>query len=249
MKRGEKKGENGKLLVIGGSKRIHGAPLLAIRAAAKIADLIYFYSPEKNNQRLLQKMRSKSCLFITIGKRELNKAINECDCILTGNGLEVNAANAKLVERALKAKRVVLDGGALRMAKPERLKECIVTPHAKEFEALFKCKATKANAVKMAAKHSCIILLKGRADVVTDGKRTHLNRTGNQGMTKGGTGDSLAGLASAFHCKNPAFESALAAARTNGTAGDLAFKANDYAFDAEDLIAFIPRALKRIRVN
>ena len=244
-----RKGENGKLLVIGGSKRIHGAPLLAIRAAAKIADLVYFYSPEKNNEKLLQKMRSKTCLFITIGKRELNKAIKECDCVLVGNGLEVNGINAKLVERALKAKRVVLDAGALRMVKPKRLKKCIVTPHAREFEALFKVKASKENAKQKAREYGCTVLLKGPIDFVTDGRRLRLNRTGNAGMTKGGTGDSLAGLAAAFHCNNPSFESALAAARANGIAGDLAFKANGYAFDAKDLIAFIPRALKRIRVK
>lgn len=245
-----RKGENGKLLVIGGSEKIHGAPLLAIRAAAKIVDLIYFYSPEKGNQALLREMRSKTCLFITVKKSGLEKAMRDCDCVLIGNGLEVNAANAKLVASALKlGSRVVLDAGALRMAKPECLKRGIITPHAGEFKALFECKATKENAKRMAAKHSCTILLKGSVDFVTDGRRARLNRTGNAGMTKGGTGDSLAGLTAALHCKNPAFESALAAARVNGTAGNLAFKADGYAFDAEDLIAFIPRAIKKSRVN
>ncbi len=44
-KAGSHKGQNGILLVIGGSEKYHGAPLLAIKAASRIVDLVYFHSP------------------------------------------------------------------------------------------------------------------------------------------------------------------------------------------------------------
>lgn len=242
-----RKGENGVLLAIGGSRLIHGAPLLAIRAAAKVADIVYFHSPEKGNARLLRKMREKTSLFIAVEKKGLQKTIGKCDCVLMGNGLEVNGQNRRLVNGLLKRylqKRFVLDAGALHLVEKKNLRGCIVTPHAGEFKALFGCEANEKSAKAVAKKFNCVVLLKKGRCFVTDGRRTYANNNGNAGMTKGGTGDVLAGLTAALYCKNPAFESAKAAAWANGRAGDLACKRQGFAFDAEDLLVFIPEALK-----
>jgi len=242
-----RKGDNGVLLAIGGSRHIHGAPLLAVRAAAKIVDIVYFHSPEKSNANLLRKMREKTALFIAVDRKGLQKTVEKSDCVLIGNGLEVNAQNRRLVNGLLKRhpqKRFVLDAGALRVADKRLLRNRIVAPHAGEFKALFGCEANGKNAKAMAAKWGCVVLLKKGGCFVTDGRRAYSNANGNAGMTKGGTGDVLAGLCAALYCRNAAFESAKAAAWVNGRAGDGAFKAQGYAFDAEDLLVFIPKALK-----
>ena len=63
----------------------------------------------------------------------------------------------------------------------------------------------------MAKKYHCNIVLKGHIDIIARPDGTiSLNKTGNAGMTKGGTGDVLAGLVAALACKNDAFTAAVA---------------------------------------
>ncbi|OIO26094.1 NAD(P)H-hydrate dehydratase [Candidatus Micrarchaeota archaeon CG1_02_55_41] len=229
-----RKGDNGRLLVAGGSKKYHGAPLLAIKAASRFVDLIYYYSPHAPNAQVKQKNKC----FISVEKPNPNRV----DCVLIGNGLDVNPENKRLVNQLLKkSKRAVLDAGAIRMAGS--FEGTIVTPHAREFEDVFKLKASKANALRVAKQNNCVVLLKGKIDFIASPARVRENRTGNEVMTRGGTGDVLAGLCAALHCKNPAFESACAAAWINGRAGDK-LKRRRRVFNAEDLARALPEALK-----
>jgi NAD(P)H-hydrate epimerase len=63
-------------------------------------------------------------------------------------------------------------------------------------------------------------------------------------MTKGGTGDVLAGLIAALACKNDLFLAACAGTFLNGLAGDRLFKKVSYYYSASDLISEIPKAIK-----
>ncbi|MBI5051204.1 hypothetical protein HZC08_00430 [Candidatus Micrarchaeota archaeon] len=72
-------------------------------------------------------------------------------------------------------------------------------------------------------------------DLISDGKKTYVNTIHNQGMTKGGTGDVLAGLAAALFCKNSPFISAKAAAIICGSAGNSLKKKFGFNFSASDL--------------
>ena len=245
------KGENGVLCVVGGSERYHGAPLLSIKAASRIVDLVFFFSPAKLNYSVLAKMKSQSNCFISLqNEMELEKRLVTSDCILMGNGLGVNSKNKKLVNGLLKkfpSKKFVLDAGALHLADKKLLgKNVLVTPHELEFKALFGINASPEEAKKQSAKYGCVILLKQRYCFVTDGKEIVQNKNGNQGMTKGGTGDVLAGLSAALACKNPLFLSAQAAAFANGFAADLLLKEKGFYYNADDLAGEIPFALKKL---
>ena len=89
------------------------------------------------------------------------------------------------------------------------------------------------------------ILLKGFVDVISDGKRTAINKTGNPYMTKGGTGDTLAGICGSLLAQGiDCFDAACAAAFINGRAGDLAAKENRQGLLATDLIEKIPLVLR-----
>ena len=96
--------------------------------------------------------------------------------------------------------------------------EIIVTPHSGEFERLRDMETpdspeAREKAVREFAEEKGVVtLLKGKVDIISDGKQTLLNRTGNQGMTVGGTGDVLAGVTGSLFSRNPTF---LAAARNN----------------------------------
>jgi NAD(P)H-hydrate epimerase len=96
-----------------------------------------------------------------------------------------------------------------------------------------------------ARRNGVVTLLKGPTDYIADGTRVKLNRTGNAGMTVGGTGDVLAGLVGAFFAVHAdAFRAATAAAFVNGAAGDLAFVEQGYSLLATDVLEKLPAILR-----
>jgi len=99
------KGQNGKLLIIGGSERFHGAPLFAAKMASRIVDLVYFSSIPENNE-LIKKMKSKLCDFIAVPQDEVLKIVNEVDAVLIGSGLGVSTGTKTLTNRLLKKTQV-----------------------------------------------------------------------------------------------------------------------------------------------
>ncbi len=147
-------------------------------------------------------------------------------------------------------KKWVIDGGALQMMDPMWLRglsgNVIVTPHKKEFNTLFGVDPTDENAKEMAKKYNCIVLLKGPYDIVCSPTRCVKVEGGNAGMTKGGTGDVLAGLVAALACKNDLFLAALAGSYINKKAGDSLFANVGYYFNASDLIDEIPHVMKEV---
>ena len=241
------KGENGKLLIVGGSKRFHGAPLFAAKIASRVVDLVYFSSVPENN-KLIKKMKSKLCDFIAVPREEVFEVAKNADAVLIGTGLEVGGESKLLTNKLLKDvpnKKFILDADALKVLDKKLLnKNCVVTPHKEEFGILFGEKATKEEAVKMAKKYGCTVVLKGPEDFVTDGTRLKINRTGNVGMTKGGTGDVLAGLIAALACKNDLFLAACAGVFINGLAGDRLKEKVSYYYNASDLVEEIPKTIK-----
>ena len=90
------------------------------------------------------------------------------------------------------------------------------------------------------------VLLKGRIDLISDGRQVKMNRTGNSGMSVGGTGDVLAGITAGLLTKKVSpFNASRISAFINGSAGDLAFEKNSYGLVATDLLERIPQVLRR----
>jgi len=245
------KGENGKILVIGGSEEYVGAPALAAMAALRAgADLSVVAAPERaayainawSPDLITKKLRGR-----WLAERHVSglaKMAAGFDCAIIGPGLgerkETLAAVRKLCEKIEIPK--IIDADAIK-AKPV-LENCIVTPHAREFELLFGERGTRAS-VKSHARENAIVLLKGHVDIISDGRRVAENRTGNAGMTVGGSGDVLAGLCGGLVAQHiPLFEAAKRAARANGLAGDLLKREMGYGFVASDLLGAVPRVMR-----
>lgn len=229
------KGQNGKLLVIGGSTNYSGAPMFELLAARRFVDLLYFY-PAENDPFLIQAVKSIPEAIVVY---DINR-ISQVDCALFGGGMDEDLFDISFVS---KCKKIVLDAGGFAYFSPDEINsKFILTPHALEFERFFEIPATEKNVIEAAKKHNCVILRKGTPDVITDGKRTMKNNTHNQGMTKGGTGDTLAGLTAALACTNPNFESAAAATYINGLAGNMLMKKFGYNFCASDVAEKLPEA-------
>jgi hydroxyethylthiazole kinase-like uncharacterized protein yjeF len=249
------KGQNGKLLIIGGSQLFHAASLWALEVASKILDMVFYASVPENNA-IVQNAKEEFRNGIVIPRDKIDSYVEEADCILIGPGLprvdgmqEGDDDTKILTERLLKAfphKKWVIDGGSLQVITPDLLpKGAIVTPHDKEFRMLFDTEPTTESISEIAKKYSIIILMKGVEDVVCSPSGCINVAGGNAGMTKGGTGDVLAGLVGALYCKNEAFLAATCASYINKKAGESLFEKVGYYFNASDLADEIPVVLKK----
>ncbi len=247
------KGQNGKLSIIGGSQLFHGASLWALKVASRIVDMV-FYSSIKENNALTQQLKSQLYDFIAIPRAHLEEYLAESDAILIGPGMPREEGRAideeptrELTKRLLAAfshKRWIIDAGALQTMDPEWLLQLegrvILTPHPREFEILFHKLPSEESVADTAKKYNSIILLKGEEDIISSSDSQVLVKGGNEGMTKGGTGDVLAGLVAALACKNDMFLSAQAASFINKKASDDLYKTVGPYFNASDLVGKIP---------
>lgn len=260
------KGQNGKLTIIGGSSLFHGASLWALKTASRFVDMV-FYSTIKENKTLTSRLKTELYDFIFVPRSEIDDYIDESDAVLIGPGMMriKNLNNRNLEDNTYEItrrlifkfpeKKWIIDAGSLQIMEADwlkKLKQVIITPHQKEFNQLFKvqCKGPaftegRAFTVRQKAKeYNCVIVLKGPIDIICGQQKCAMNKTGNQGMTKGGTGDVLAGLIAALGCKNDLFTAACAGAYINGLAGDSLFKRAGPFFNASDLCEEIPKLLK-----
>jgi NAD(P)H-hydrate epimerase len=127
----------------------------------------------------------------------------------------------------------------------------VLTPHPGEFARLAGTdistvqSARREHAVHFAMENHVVVVLKGHATVVSDGRRVYLNNTGNPGMATGGTGDVLAGLTAALLAQGlETFAAAQLAVYLHGLAGDLARdELGETSLIASDLLDFLPRAI------
>ncbi len=250
------KGQNGKLLLIGGSKLFHAASLWSLQVASRIVDMVFYASVPENNE-IVQKAKEEFRNGIVVPRSKLEDYINEVDCVLIGPGLprkegeEEGDDDTKVLTEALLKKypnkKWVIDGGSLQTIDPSLLpKNAILTPHNKEFATLFGMQPSAANVSEMAKKYNVVILVKGEKDIVCSSSQSVEIEGGNAGMTKGGTGDVLAGLVAALYCKNGAFLAACAGSYINKKAGESLFERVGPYFNASDLASEIPFLMKNI---
>lgn len=263
------KGENGVVLVVGGSWLYHGAPFLSAMAALRAgADLAYIAVPE----RIAPAVRALSPNVIVIplsdlkltrgAARRVMKVLPEVDVVVVGPGLAQGSEKGigyLLQEAGALGKGMVLDATALFPEILPRVRErrAVLTPHAGEFKRLFgiglrEDVEERAKWVKeKAGEHRVTILLKGHIDVISDGERVAINRTGSPAMTAGGTGDVLTGIIASLMAKGASsFEAAAAAAWINGKAGELAASRLGLHLVATDIIDVLPEVMKRFdRIN
>jgi NAD(P)H-hydrate epimerase len=259
-----RKGENGIVLVVGGSYIYHGAPILSSIAALRCGtDLVYTSVPKINVSAT--RAISPNLIVIPLVDQKLTRgAVNKLlgaiprnlDSATIGMGLAVQEKNAllllikSLLDRDV---RLSLDASAL---IPEILpllsdKNVVVTPHAGEFKRLFgdipsNSKKERISLVEKHAKDNGVtILLKGSTDVISDGKKTFLYTKKIPAMTVGGTGDVLSGLTAGMLAKNRnPLESATAATFINGLAGMAVQKKLGLHMTSMDLLDEIPNVMK-----
>jgi hydroxyethylthiazole kinase-like uncharacterized protein yjeF len=228
----EGKEERGRVLVVGGSRRIPGALLLAAEAALRagagklqaatatsVACAVAVALPEAKVMALREDAHGEP--LATAG--EVVHAAAAIDALVLGPGLLPGASTARLVHALLvaatEATVAVCDAGALAPALEERKARCarVLTPHAGEMASLLGVPLAKVQAApalyaaSLAHESRTVVVLKGATTWIAapDG-RQWVNRGGSVGLGTSGSGDVLAGLIGGLAARGAAPEQAAA---------------------------------------
>ena len=189
---------------------------------------------------MIENLKSDIAVFIPVLEDELWETVEMVDAILIGPGLAEEEENVHLVKTLLtehEHKKVVVDATAMWHLNPSWINSnTILTPHSREFEQVYKCQAISDHVKTMATEYGGVVLLKGKYDYVGNGEELWENRTGNVGMTKGGTGDTVSGTIAALACKNDNFISTLAGIYLVGLVGDRLYERKGTFYNAEDVV-------------
>jgi len=251
------KGDNGDVLVIGGGP-YSGAPAHAATAALRAgADLARVLVPEHIRSEL--QGYSPDLIVRGYDAEQFSPAAldaartmaDNADTTILGPGIGTAEDTRTAIGEFLadQTGRIVVDADALSVVPAvDTDANLLCTPHQGELVAMGgdtsdDWRKRRDLVESFAADLGHTLLVKGAHDVISDGERTRVSRTGNPGMTVGGTGDVLAGVAGALAAVLPVHNAAAVAAYANGRAGDIAAENRGHGLTATDVVEHVPRAL------
>ena len=259
------KGNFGKILLLCGSRGYTGAAALAAQGALRSgAGLVFLGVPEsiyaieavKLTEAIVFPLPEADGKLSADAVPEIQARLEKMDAALIGPGLGQSEGTFRVVKAVLEnfPKPVVVDADGINVLRTHkdilrgRTAPTILTPHEGEFARLggVITEDRAASAQALAGDLGCIVLLKGHATIITDGKHTYVNRTGNPGMAVGGSGDVLSGILVSLLGQGIApLEAAACGAWLHGTAGDLcAGEIGQYGMLPSDMVEAPPRLLK-----
>ena len=259
------KGDYGKILLLCGSRGYTGAAALAAMGALRSgAGLVYLAVPEsiyaieacKLTEAIVLPLPDEGGTIAMSALPEIRRLLPKMDAVLIGCGLGQSEGTRAVLETVLRefSGPVVVDADGINLLAKhmdilrERHAPTILTPHAGEFVRIGgDNKADRVSeTLRFAMKYGCILLLKGHETVISDGKETYVNQTGNPGMAVGGSGDVLSGIIVSLLGQGiEPLKAAACGAWLHGKAGDIcAEEIGQYGMLPTDLVEVLPRLLK-----
>ena len=247
------KSARGRALIVAGSKAMAGAAVLCANAAMRSGVGLVRVATSESAQNAVSSHAFPEVMVAAlpetsggaVSEEALDKVFElyeKMNVLAVGSGLSSDEESTRKFVRALVEKRkspVVIDADGLNALAPFDLHGAdelpiILTPHQGEFLKLLGTKDEDAikdrvqAARDFAVKHHVILVFKGERNLVAapDG-RVVVVPTGNSGLGKAGSGDTLAGVIAGFvgqadAMKIDVFETIVAAVYTAGAAGDIA---------------------------
>ncbi len=254
---GSHKGNNGRVLVIGGGP-CSGAPALAATGALRAgADWVTVCVPSRWLEVVagfapdLIAKPFEGDVLAPADVPVLAGLSREHDVTVIGMGLGTEPQTREALGELLpQIENVVIDADALQPGLPLR---GVITPHRGELSRLTGEKIAEGEGAVPAVaeycqQHDVTVLLKGPADIITDGTSVKKNLSGHPGMTVGGTGDVLAGVVGALHCRTDGFTAACVGAFVNGVAGEIAAGEHGNGLTTGDIAGKVSEAMTRFDI-
>ncbi|MHB8585806.1 MAG: NAD(P)H-hydrate dehydratase [Thermoplasmatota archaeon] len=255
-----RKGDFGRVVIVGGSLRFSGAPAFNALAALRCgADLAVVVAP----RRAADIVAGFSPDLITVPSTRpfpdpklVADASRGANALVIGGGVERTPEAHAALRRIIRQTEVpmVLDAEALHAIRADpsilRGKKAVLTPHGGEFRVLSGAawpareSARKEVIRTLARRFGATVIVKGRWDFISDGSKVVLDREGSPYLTKGGYGDLVAGAAGALLARKISpFLAAQGAAFIVGRAGARAARRNGESTAASDALAEIPAVI------
>lgn len=242
------KGDFGNILVIAGSSSMRGAAAFAALGAYRSgAGLVRVVSVEKcidtisllvpETTYLETEADDYGYMLYDSSKNDILEAMKKASAIVIGCGMGVTNDTMEIMRLVLQNSEVpvVVDADGINCIAKDieiltnRKSDVIITPHVGEMARLLECETNMVAhnrimvAEKYAEKYGITVVLKGAGTIIANERFTAVNHTGNSGMSKGGSGDILAGIiATSVGQGYSPFYAACAGVYIHGLAGDCA---------------------------
>ena len=268
------KGTFGSVLIIAGSERMRGAAVFAalgalrtgaglVRVASveKCIDTVASFAPEATYIQL--ECDDYGFMLYDSGRDALLEAMQKSDAVVIGPGMGVTNDTLEIVRFVVKNAEVpvIIDADGINCIArdieilAEHKSDIIITPHPGEMARLLSCDTKMINenrvmvAEKYAEKYGITVVLKGAGTLIADQNNTGSNHTGNAGMSRGGSGDILAGMIGAVAAQGyNMYDAACAGVYMHGLAGDAAAeKLGQEAMLPRDIIDSISDAFRILK--
>lgn len=268
------KGTYGYMALIGGSVEYSGAIKLANLASSAVscgagvvklavADSLARAVAPYLLESTLYTLEDYGSGHIKFNQEEIDVLCRRTSSIGVGMGMGCTEDTEKILEYLLEnyEGKLLIDADGLNtlsfmdlsLLKNTRA-QVVLTPHLKEMERLcgVPVHQIEENPVKIAKKfareYGVVLLLKGPTTIITDGENVYFSDTGSSAMAKGGSGDVLSGIITAFLAsteKRTVLESAYLGAYVNGLAGELAEIAHSQiTATPRDTVKYVPLAIE-----
>ena len=248
------KGSYGKILVVGGSPGMAGAPALSASAALRSGGGLVTLLTDPQCRDTVASFNP--CVMTDLISRSTLK-LDSFDAIAIGPGFGTEQKSISMTLAVFQYAKcpVVVDADALNCLALESFNLSdhagprILTPHPGEYQRLFPESSQnrqnmELDAMQNSQKHDITIVLKGANTFVTNGRKEYRNQTGNNGMATAGSGDVLTGVIAGLLGQGMlAYGAAQLGVYLHGLAGDLAVKkVGLHSMIATDLVNFLPDA-------
>jgi len=266
--RGSTKFTSGQVVVVGGSKGLTGAVVMAasgaIRAGAGYATVAVPRDLEAIFEAKLTEVMSIGCAsregrLRPAASEQILEATERAASVVLGPGMGREQGTQRLAREL--AKRIkaplVIDADGLNAhagrleSLSSREQPTVLTPHAGELGRLLGRDSDEVAAHRLAStreaaeRSGAIVLLKGDDTIVTDGERLAVNRVESPALATAGTGDVLSGVIAALIARGmEPFAGVCAAVIAHGRAGRAAAAlVGAESVIASDVIDSIPSGL------
>ncbi len=244
------KGRFGHVLIVGGSSGMGGAARLAAEAALKSGAGLVSVATHPDHAAAVMASRPELMVQGVRSGNELAPMLERASVIAIGPGLGTSEWGRGLFEAALAAgKHSVLDADALNLLaeSPQRLADCVLTPHPGEAARLLGKATSDVQANREAALEALLeryggpVVLKGAGTLIgAEGGIPWLCVHGNPGMAAPGMGDVLTGVVAALLAQGLSpTAAAVAGVDIHARAGDLAAGESPRGLTASDVLAEI----------
>jgi hydroxyethylthiazole kinase-like uncharacterized protein yjeF len=265
------KGDLGRVLIIGGSRGMPGAPVLsvlgALRSGAGLVTKIgreSWFGASTPPECMLELLGGDAPCFIASDAPQVCDAASQADVVVVGPGMGQSPDTAEFLTilfRELKAigRRAVVDADALNLISRQGTSlqgmQAVVTPHPGEASRLLGKPVALIQSDRFSAVHeiserySAVTVLKGAGSIVYGEGRTGIVARGTPYLATAGSGDILAGIIAAMMARvSSLFEAAALGTYIHARAGEVASErsggpvlASDVALGASSIVGTLER--------